>query len=113
MITRYLIETLLVAAMVTLAIRWSATLLAGRRISHLVDGRIKEEVFSRKFPLVILFCLVFKEVVPWEVPQENQLSVVKLASVSAVICLHFWKRNLFLSVIGGTLFFVCARFLIV
>lgn len=112
MLTNYLLLALLSGIVVTVAIRWGATLLAGPKISKLVDGKIREEVFSRMFPLVILFCLIFKELVPWEIPEDAQISTIKLASVLAVVYVHLWKRNLFLSVIGGTAFFVAARYFI-
>jgi branched-subunit amino acid transport protein AzlD len=112
MLLNYLFLSLLAGVVATAATRWGATLLGGPRISRLIEGRLREEVFSRMFPLVILFCLIFKELVPWEVAANAQLSLIKLASVLAVVYVHVWKRNLFLSVIGGTAFFVAARYLI-
>lgn len=89
---------LFVAVIATMMVRSLGPLLGRWSFSK----KINEETLSRLCPLVILFCLVFKEL-------SSELSAIgfyplgiKALAVLVVVGLHLWKRNLFISIMGGT-----------
>ncbi len=93
----YMWIALFAAVTATIFIRISAVNLAQSPIFN----RLNEETLSRVFPLVILFILVFKEAAS-SMSVSISAGVLKIAGIGIVTGLHFWKRNLFISVIGGT-----------
>lgn len=89
---------LLVAASVTAGIRLGGVALA----RHPVFRKMDADTLGRRFPLIILFVLLFKEVVGGS-PQE---ALARACAIGVVGALHLWKRSFFLSIAGGTLFYV-------
>ncbi len=64
--------------------------------------KINQETLSRLFPLVILFCLVLKEIASSFNGLQISHGIVAITSVGIVVILHLWRRSLFISIIGGT-----------
>ncbi len=101
MFENYAMWALAIAILATALIRASGSLLARSPILN----RIPEEILSRHLPMSILFCLVFKEIASEANAGLSPLSI-KIGAVILVIALHLWRKNLFISVIGGTAFYV-------
>jgi branched-subunit amino acid transport protein AzlD len=95
---------LIAAAVATASIRIGSMLLAKSPLF----AQLKEETLSRVFPLVILFILILRESL---VAVEKGMSqgILQVVGIVIVSVLHLWKRNLFLSVIGGTAIYLVLR----
>lgn len=97
----YIWFALIAGVLATIIIRLSGVGIAKTTLF----ARIEEETLSRVFPLVILFILVFKEIAT-EYSADQRNGCIKILGVLVVALLHYARRNLFLSVIGGTLIYL-------
>lgn len=86
-------------AIATLITRSAGPFLGNSRIMKRFDG----DVLSRRLPLVILFVLIIKEILPSPERSLDLAIVAKVLAILVVVLLHLWLRNMFVSIIGGTI----------
>ncbi len=82
-----------------------------RGLGPYVNGRLgawskDQDLLSHLLPMAIILILVLKELLPADFRTLTADFSLKLLAACAVVILHLWQRNLFLSIIGGTAFFV-------
>ncbi len=100
--TSYLIEAVAVASIVTFSLRALPFLIKGAVLRQKVILAIKSAMPYGIVTILAIYAIVSTKITSWQIAAGEALAI------SATVVLHLLKRNVILSIFGGTILYVLA-----